>query len=91
VNRTALVVVSVIAFGSGVLFALYPEIDLSIARVVHERTISRDDTVAHVLLLVAAILRKVGTWMEILFIALLCLLHRCVSSRVLQRGYHSSG
>ncbi len=67
-NRTALIVALLIAVGSGFLFALYPAIDLSIARFVYEAT-NPGNGMAHVLLRIATTLRKVGLWIEILLIA----------------------
>jgi lipid A 4'-phosphatase len=70
VNRTALIVVSLIAVGTGFVFALYPEIDLSIARAVYETTIVSNGNAGRFLFLMASILRKIGMWIEILLIAL---------------------
>jgi lipid A 4'-phosphatase len=68
-NRTGLIVVLLIAVGSGLVFALYPAIDLSIARVFYEATNPSNGKTAHLLLLIAYVLRKVGLWIEILLIA----------------------
>ncbi len=68
-TRTALIVVLLIAVGSGLVFALYPAIDLSIARVFYEATNPSNGKTAHLLILIAFILRKAGLWIEILLIA----------------------
>lgn len=69
-NRSPLVIVLVIATGAGLVFGLYPTIDLSVARVAYGATNASNGTSAHLLLLSAAILRKAGQWIEILLIAL---------------------
>jgi lipid A 4'-phosphatase len=68
VNRIALIVVVVITVVSGFAFALYPAIDLSIARAAYEATNPGNGTVAHLLLQTATILRKAAVWIEVLFI-----------------------
>jgi lipid A 4'-phosphatase len=68
-NRTALIVVLLIAVVSGFVFAVYPTIDLWIARVAYAATNPSNGKVADLLLLIAFILRKVGLWIEILLIA----------------------
>jgi len=67
-KRTPLIVVLLIALGTGFLFALYPTIDLSIARLVYEATNVSNGQVPRLLHLTDSILRKVGTWIEILLI-----------------------
>lgn len=68
-NRTPLIVVLLFAVVAGFLFALYPTIDLSIARLVYEATNVGNGQVPRLLHLVDSILRKVGLWIEILLIA----------------------
>jgi lipid A 4'-phosphatase len=68
-NRTHLIVVLLFAVVAGFLFALYPTIDLSIARLVYEATNVSNDQVPRLLHLMDSILRKVGLWIEIVLIA----------------------
>jgi lipid A 4'-phosphatase len=70
VNRTALIVVLLIAVGTGFVFAFYPKIDLSVARAVYETTIVSHSAAGRFLFLTASILRKIGMWIEILLIVL---------------------
>jgi lipid A 4'-phosphatase len=70
VNRAPLIVALLIAVAAGVVFTLYPTIDLSIAQTVYQATHPRNVTWARRLLLIAAIVRRTGFWIEIFLVAL---------------------
>jgi hypothetical protein len=69
VNRTSLVVALLIAVAAGSAFTLYPTIDLSIAGLVYEATNASNGAWAQWLLLITAVLREIGLWIEILLSA----------------------
>jgi lipid A 4'-phosphatase len=70
VNRTSLIIVLCIGVAAGFVFTLYPEVDLSIAQVVHEDTNVDNGALARWPLLITSIIREIGLWIEILLTAL---------------------
>lgn len=69
-GRTSLFVGLFIGVAAGIVFTVYPAIDLSVARVVYRATNVSNGTLARWLLLTGFIVRRIGLWIEILLSAL---------------------
>ena len=68
-NRTGLIVALIIAAGAGLILGLFPEIELSIARVFYYAIDADDNLFTLGQLPIVVTSRKLGSWLEIILIA----------------------